>query len=84
MLNKRSFQEKFGTLADEDALKRVPRGYPKTHPHDELLKLKSFVVAYHLKREECYQKDFLNKTINLYREMIPFRVYLDQALSLES
>jgi uncharacterized protein (TIGR02453 family) len=40
----KDFKKYFGKLSAEDKLKTVPKGYDKTHPQIEFLKLKSFIV----------------------------------------
>ena len=42
--NSKDFIKYFGTV-DGEKLKTAPKGYPKDHPHIELLKLKSYLVV---------------------------------------
>ena len=77
------FKEKFGVLEDEEMLKTMPRGYDKDHPHADLLRFRNFVVAHYPTRKKCFQPDFLQQVVELYREMIPFREYLDRAAAFD-
>ncbi|MBS1559015.1 MAG: DUF2461 domain-containing protein [Bacteroidetes bacterium] len=47
-LNNKQFKKYFKGLSGWDKVKTAPKGYPKDHPHIELLKNKSFTVSYPL------------------------------------
>lgn len=49
----------FPDTVDEDAAKKVPRGFAADHPNAEFLKLKHFVVHTYLSDEEVCGKSFL-------------------------
>ena len=40
-----AFRRRFGGLSDESVLKRMPRGFPETHPAAQWLKYQSFTVG---------------------------------------
>jgi uncharacterized protein (DUF2461 family) len=40
-----AFKRRFGGLADEAMLKRMPRGFPETHPAARWLKYQSFTAG---------------------------------------
>lgn len=83
IIAKKSFKNTFGDLYDgEDSLKKAPKGYSMDHEHIDLLQKRTFAVAHELKREEVLQADFTEKVIQVYREMLPFRRYLRQAVSV--
>jgi len=44
ILNQKAFKKVYGALEDH-RLKTSPKGYPKEHPHIDLLRQKSFVVS---------------------------------------
>lgn len=44
LLNNKRFVEEFGGLQEEDKLMRVPKGFSADAPHQEYLKLKSFIA----------------------------------------
>ncbi|MBS1489726.1 MAG: DUF2461 domain-containing protein [Bacteroidetes bacterium] len=48
ILNDKQFKKYFKGLSNWDKVKTAPKGYPKDHPHIELLKNKSFTVSYPL------------------------------------
>lgn len=82
ILRKDSFLKMFGGLVDDDPLKTAPKGYSQEHPHIELLRKKSFAVAVPLTRKEVMAENFDDKVIKVYKEMLPFRRYLNQAISV--
>ena len=84
ILNKKSFKNTFGGLIDEgDQLINAPKGFSKEHPHIDLLKYKTFAVSHYLTRKEVLRDDFEEKVIQVYLELLPFRRYLNQAVSVE-
>ncbi len=82
ILNKKSFIDTFGGLMEEEKLKTSPKGYSQDHEHIDLLRNKSFVVLRNLTQKEIMQDDFQNKLINIYKEMLPFRNYLNHAVTV--
>ncbi len=83
ILNKKSFKNTFGNLYhDNDMLKSAPKGYNKDHEHIDLLRHRTFAVVHELKTEEVLKDDFMDKVIMVYKEMLPFRKYLRQAVTV--
>ncbi len=82
ILNKESFKEAFGEMMEEDKLKTAPKGYSQDHEHIELLRNKSFAVMHHFTQKEILQDDFQYKLIEVYKEMLPFRNYLNHAVTV--
>ncbi|QYA24102.1 DUF2461 domain-containing protein [Gramella sp. MT6] len=82
ILNKRSFKEAFGEMMEEEKLKTAPKGYSQDHEHIELLRNKSFAVMHHFTQKEILQDDFQDKLIEIYKEMLPFRNYLNHAVTV--
>ena len=82
IINQPSFVDTFGTLEDDDALKTAPKGFAKDHPHVDLLRLKSFAVLHNVTQKEIVASDFVEKVVVVYREMLPFGQYLNQAVSV--
>ncbi len=82
ILNKKSFIDTLGGLMEEEKLKTSPKGYSQDHEHIDLLRNKSFVVLHNLTQKEIMQDDFQNKLINIYKEMLPFRNYLNHAVTV--
>lgn len=77
------FQQHFGGLMeDEDQLKTSPKGFSQEHKHIDLLRLKSFVAMKHFKRADVLKEDFKEKVIETYKVMLPFRRYLNKAVTV--
>ena len=82
IINKKSFVKLFGGLYEDERLKSAPKGYTADHPHIELLKNKSFAVAHMLDRKQIMDPAFEEHIIRVYREMLPFRRYLNHAITV--
>ena len=77
------FRSWFKTLDDFDKLKTAPRGYPKDHPHLELLKHKSYIVAHYFTDAEVTNRRFLKKVSEGCRVMKPFNDFLNVAVQVQ-
>lgn len=82
IINKKSFKDTFVGLIDEEKLKTAPKGYSQDHEYIELLRNKSFAVTHTLTQKEIMQDDFQKKLIDIYKEMLPFRNYLNKAITV--
>ncbi len=82
ILNKPSFIKTFGNLYQDQMLKTAPKGYPKDHPHIDLLRHKTFAVEVTLSRKRILDPSFQEYLIEVYKEMLPFRRYLREATSV--
>ncbi|MEW7290856.1 DUF2461 domain-containing protein [Aquimarina sp. 2304DJ70-9] len=83
ILNKKSFKSTFGTLyPDENKLKTTPKGYNSDHEFIDLLRHKTFAVVHPLTKEEVLKDDFMEKVITVYKEMLPFRRYFNEAVTV--
>ncbi len=83
ILNKKSFKNTFDKLIDEEnRLINAPKGFSQDHPHIDLLRYKTFAVVHHLTQKEVFQDNFEGKVIKIYKEMLPFRRYLNEAVSV--
>jgi len=83
ILNKKSFKDTFkGLYPDDDRLKLAPKGYTMHHQHIDLLRHRTFAVIHELKREDVLKEDFTERVIKVYKEMLPFRRYLRQAVTV--
>ncbi len=82
ILHKQSFKNIFGELYVDDRLKSAPKGFPKDHQYIELLRNKTFAVVHEFSTEEVFMPDFNTKLINVYKEMLPFRKYLNLAITV--
>jgi uncharacterized protein (TIGR02453 family) len=82
ILNKKSFKNMFGGMLESQSLKRPPKGYSEDHPHINLLKRKSFAAGRQLTKDEVLSPDLDKKVIAIYKELLPFRRYLNEAVSV--
>jgi uncharacterized protein (TIGR02453 family) len=83
IINKPDFKQYYGEMIDEDSLKTAPKGYSQDHPQIELLRMKTFAVMHPLKRKEVTSDFFEEEIFEAYDLMLPFRNYLNQAVSFE-
>jgi uncharacterized protein (TIGR02453 family) len=79
ILNNKDFKKYFGRLSEEDKVKTAPKGYEKTHPEIEILKLKSFLVIHDLKDSEVLSKDFIKQATTIFKAMHPLNKFLRRA-----
>ena len=82
ILNRPKFKERFGGLYDDTKLTKVPKGFRSDHPHLDLLKNKTFAVACSLSRKQVLVPDFKDLVLEVYQEMLPFRRYLNEAITV--
>ncbi|WP_072763801.1 DUF2461 domain-containing protein [Arenibacter nanhaiticus] len=82
ILNKPTFKAAFGGLVEDEKLKKAPKGFSNGHPHIELLRNKTFAVMHPLAKKEVLQDDFNDRIIEIYKEMLPFRRYLNRAVTV--
>lgn len=68
-------------LDDFDKLKTAPKGYPKDHPHLELLKHKSFIVSHYFTDKEVADKNFLKKVVEACKTVKMLNDFLSEALA---
>lgn len=82
IINKRSFKNTFGHLYEDEKLKTSPKGFSNDHPHISLLRNKTFAVMQTFDNHEVLSNDFNKKVIKVYKEMLPFRRYLNRAVTV--
>jgi len=82
ILENKSFKDTFGELVKDDSLKKAPKRFSNEHPHIDLLRNKTFAVMHPLTQEEILRVDFKDKIIEVYLEMLPFRRYLNRAVTV--
>ena len=79
--NKR-FKSYFGELVDGGSLKTAPKGFDKNHEHIELLRNKSFAALHSFDQKETLSPNFDKKIIDIYKVLLPFRRYLNEAVTV--
>jgi uncharacterized protein (TIGR02453 family) len=82
ILAKKSFIALFGGLIEDEVLKTAPKGYSQNHKHIDLLRRKSFAVVHRMTQKEVESPNFTEKLIEVYKELLPFRRYLNQAVTV--
>jgi uncharacterized protein (TIGR02453 family) len=81
ILNDRKFKKHFDGLDEFDRLKTAPKGYPKDHPHIDLLKNKSFVVSHYFSDTEVKDKKFVKQLAEVCKALKPLNDFLTEALA---
>ena len=76
IIENKEFVKFFGQLEGEK-LKTAPKGFPKDHPHIELLKLKSFLVVRMISDKEVIRKDCFDLIIRASKVMKPLNDFLN-------
>lgn len=77
ILNQKDFKKHFPELDQDDKLKKVPQGFEKEDPMAEYLKLKNFIVIYHLKDEEVLDKNAVKNLAKIFKLMKPLNDFLN-------
>jgi uncharacterized protein (TIGR02453 family) len=72
----KDFIKYFGSI-DGEKLKTAPKGYPKDHPHIELLKFKSYLVVNNAADKLVLSKDYMDHVVNVFKAMKPLNDYLN-------
>jgi uncharacterized protein (TIGR02453 family) len=75
IINRKEFKKLFNGL-DGDKLKVPPRGYPKDHPHIELLKMKSFLAYMSVSNRELTSEGCFDLVVSAFRAMKPLHDFL--------
>ena len=82
IINKKSFKDTFEFIDDGDSLVTAPKGFSQDHEHIDLLRKKTFAAMHTLTKKDILKPDFDEHVIRVYKEMLPFRKYLNQATSV--
>ncbi len=82
ILDKKSFRAIFGGLYEDVKLTNAPKGFSTDHPHINLLRNKTFAVVTEFSTKEVLIANFEEKLIKTYKEMLPFRRYLNNAITV--
>lgn len=82
ILTDQQFSQQCG-LDKSDSLKRAPMGYDESHPHIDLLKLKSFTALTTLSEAELTSAGAIPLLVERAEAMYPFKLFLHRALGDE-
>ncbi len=80
ILNNKMFKKSFPALDDFDKLKTAPKGYPKDHPHIDLLRHKSYIVSHTFTDQEVLDKKFAKKAAGMANVLKPLNDFLKEAI----
>lgn len=82
ILGQKSFRDTFGSLYADERLRTAPKGFSRNHPYIHLLQHKTFAVVHRLSRDQVLEADFTAQVVQVYMEMLPFRRYLNHAITV--
>ncbi len=77
IIGSKEFQTYFGNLRGEQ-LKTTPKGYPKDHPHIDLLRHKSFLAVHDLDDKMLLNEKFVDHTGKVFKALQPFSAFLNR------
>jgi len=82
ILNDSNFIANFDKIQGE-SLKTAPRGFDKSHPDLDLIKMKQFIVVRHFTNQEVLATNFLDEINKSYKAMRPFFDYMSEILTTD-
>lgn len=80
ILSNKAFKKSFGSLENETALKRPPKGFDAENSYIDFIKLKSFVVTKPLSQKDALSPSFGKVIDKEFKLMKPLNDYLSEAL----
>ncbi|WP_262148622.1 DUF2461 domain-containing protein [Chryseobacterium foetidum] len=80
VVNQKDFKKLFKELDQDDKLKKIPQGFEKKDPMAEYLRLKNFIVVYHLKDEDLTKKEAAKKFAEIFAVAKPLNDFLNRAI----
>jgi uncharacterized protein (TIGR02453 family) len=81
IFNNKNFKKYFSSLDDFDKVKTAPKGYPKDHPHIDLLKNKSFIVSYSFTDKQVKDKNFVKQATQVCKTAKQLNDFIREAIS---
>lgn len=75
----KEFKKHFKELSQEDKVKTTPKGYEKTHPEIEFIKLKSFIAMKAIDDKEVLSKNFIKSICTSFEVAHPLNAFLRRA-----
>ncbi len=82
VMNNPSFISAFNGLYEDEKLKTAPKGFPADHPHIALLRNRTFAVIQRVSNDSLRESDFRQMVIQAYQQMLPFRRWLNKAVTV--
>jgi uncharacterized protein (TIGR02453 family) len=82
IINTKKFRENYGNLyqGDDMRLSLVPKGFDKSNPAAEYLKLKSFIAMKQLSTKDLTSNDLVNNTVKLFESLQPLIRFVNRAV----
>jgi uncharacterized protein (TIGR02453 family) len=74
------FRRRFGRLEQEAVLKRMPRGYPETHPAAEWLRYRSFTATRMMSEQEVRSRRLPDILARDFAALVPLVRWLNAAI----
>ena len=71
------FSHYFNDFYDDDALKKIPTGFPKDFPEADLLKLKHYLVNYKLSNKFLSSENFIANVLTVFKAGYPFNRFFN-------
>jgi uncharacterized protein (TIGR02453 family) len=84
ILREPTVRKKFGGLAEENMLTRMPRGYADDHPAAELLRHRSYTLGRELTPREVLSAKLPDLLAREYAQLLPLVRWLNAALGLRT
>jgi uncharacterized protein (TIGR02453 family) len=81
IIKEKRFVKTYGSLSNEDVLKRIPRGFNADHPFAEFLKFKSFVASKEFSSKEALEKKFGQKIDKALQDLKAMNEFFHTALT---
>ena len=76
ILEKKEFKNVYGEL-DGEMLKRMPEGFPKDCPYENIIKRKSFIVSNYQPEKFFYSDGWIDDVVENFRVLYPFNKFLN-------
>jgi uncharacterized protein (TIGR02453 family) len=70
-------------LERENALKNVPKGFPKDFEHADLLKVKDYCLCQEFSTERLLSPDLLDFVVSEFEKTVPFVQQMNKAIAYE-
>lgn len=77
ILKNKEFVSTFGSIEGEK-LKTAPKGFPKDHPHIELLRMKSFLVERSISDKEVISEECMDMIVKAAKVMKPLNDFCNE------
>ncbi len=80
IVSNKDFQQTFGTLRDENKLKRPPKGFPSDFVGIDFLKHKEFIVAKEFDPEKLNKLEMVDFVGDIFEIMYPMNAFINRAI----